>query len=199
MTWSGNKVEVLEPAARPEMALSRAAMQELANPQLPRILPPQRTPIVDMPVFPASPPRDYTRPAYADRFQCIAAKCEDNCCKGWGVTIDQATYEKYRQTTGLKQHLGTLVVLNTNKPTPADYARIPLTAQSQCGFLDGEKMCGIQKEYGHGMLSETCATYPRAISMNAGQVEKALNLSCPESARVTLLDADLLGAGPWQE
>jgi lysine-N-methylase len=202
MTWIGNETEGLEPAARPEMALSRAGAQALANPRLPNILPPQHAPIGDVgdvPVYPATPPRDYTRPAYADRFQCIGSKCEDNCCKGWGVPIDQATYEKYRHTPGLRQHLGTLVVLNTDKPTPADYARIPLTAQAECGFLDGEKMCGIQKEHGHEMLSVTCATYPRAIATHAGQVEKALNLSCPEAARVTLLDADLLGEGPWQD
>jgi lysine-N-methylase len=43
------------------------------------------------------------------------------------------------------------------------------------------------------MLSATCATYPRAVSTQAGQVERALNLSCPEAARVTLLDPNLLG------
>jgi hypothetical protein len=153
---------------------------------------------MDPPFFPATSPQDYARPHYAERFACIGAQCEDNCCKGWNVPIDQATYEKYRSAPGLRQHLGTLVVLNTDQPTPADYARIPLTAQSECGFLDGEKMCGIQKEHGPGMLSSTCATYPRAVAMNVGRVEKALNLSCPEAARLTLLDADLLGDGPWK-
>ena len=114
------------------------------------------------------------------------------------MPIDQATYEKYRATPGLRQHLGTLVVLNTDQPTPADYARIPLTAQSECGFLDGEKLCGIHKQHGHEMLSSTCATYPRAVATIAGRVEKALNLSCPEAARVTLLNPDLLGDGPWK-
>jgi len=169
----------------------------LMSPRLPANLPARRTPAGEPPVWPETPPGDYVRPAYSERFRCIASNCEDNCCKGWSVPIDQATYEKYRYTPGLKQHVGTLVVLNTNAPTPANYARIPLTAQAECGFLDGEKLCGIQKEHGHDMLSETCATYPRAISMNAGQVEKALNLSCPEAARVTLLDANLLGDGPW--
>jgi lysine-N-methylase len=113
------------------------------------------------------------------------------------VPIDQATYEKYRQTPGLKPHLGTLVVLNTDHSAPSDYARIPLTAQQDCGFLDDENMCGIQKAHGPEMLSATCKTYPRALANNAGQVEMSLNLSCPEAARMTLLNADLLGDGPW--
>jgi len=48
-------------------------------------------------------------------------------------------------------------------------------------------------------LSVTCATYPRAISTNAREVETALNLSCPEAARVALLDTNLLGEGFWRE
>lgn len=180
-----------------EMALALAGAPRLAEMPVPA-LPPQRFPAMDPPFLPATSPQDYVRPHYAERFACIGALCEDNCCKGWSVPIDQATYEKYRSAPGLKQHLGMLVVLNTDQPTPADYARIPLTAQSECGFLDGEKMCGIQKEHGHEMLSSTCATYPRAVATNVGRVEKALNLSCPEAARVTLLNANLLGDGPWK-
>jgi lysine-N-methylase len=48
------------------------------------------------------------------------------------------------------------------------------------------------------MLSVTCATYPRAVSTNGGQAEHALNLSCPEAARLTLLDPDLLRNGGWR-
>jgi lysine-N-methylase len=198
MAWSRTAELPQRGTTLGEIAAAMAGPPGFPEPQPPTVLPPRRLPVMDPPLWPASPPSDYARPGYAQRFECIGAKCEDNCCKGWGVPIDQATYEKYRQTPSLQQHLGTLVVLNTNQPTSADYARIPLTAQAECGFLDGEKMCRIQKEHGPGMLSATCATYPRAIATNAGQVEKALNLSCPEAARLTLLDTDLLGDGPWR-
>ncbi len=89
-------------------------------------------------------------------------------------------------------------MLNTSHPTPADYARIPLTTQSFCPFLDPEQLCGIQRALGPDMLPTTCATYPRALSTIAGEQEKALNLSCPEAARLTLLDPNLLGPGPWR-
>jgi lysine-N-methylase len=92
----------------------------------------------------------------------------------------------------MKPHLGTLIVLNTETSTPSDFARIPLSAQASCPFLDGESLCGIQKQLGAEMLSVTCATYPRAVSKRGSETENALNLSCPEAARLTLLDPNLL-------
>jgi lysine-N-methylase len=109
------------------------------------------------------------------------------------VPIDQATYAKYEASEALKPHLGTLVVLTTGQQTAKDYARIALNEQSMCPFLDGESLCAIHRELGPEMLSSTCATYPLAVSTNAGQLEQALNLSCPEAARVTLFDPALMG------
>jgi lysine-N-methylase len=137
--------------------------------------------------------REFLRPDYAGRFRCTASACEDTCCQGWGVPIDQATYEKYRSSPEMRPFVGTLVVLNTNAPTTRDYARIASTPTGACGFLDADRMCGIQKRMGEAMLSTTCAVYPRAVSTRGGVVEKALNLSCPEAARLVLLDGDLLG------
>ena len=145
------------------------------------------------------PERGYTRPRYVQNFRCISSECEDTCCQGWGVPIDRATYEKYEAVETLKPHVGTLIVLNSKQPTNAHFATIPLKANATCSFLDADKLCGIQKQLGAAMLSVTCATYPRAISTVAGEVEAALNLSCPEAARVTLLDADLLTTSPSAE
>jgi len=148
---------------------------------------------------PPQPEPEYTRPRYARNFRCISSACEDTCCQGWGVPIDRATYKKYAAAETLKPHIGTLIVLNFKQPTDAHFATIPLTANATCSFLDADKLCGIQKQLGAEMLSVTCATYPRAISTIAGEVEEGLNLSCPEAARVTLLDAKLLPASPRRE
>lgn len=154
-------------------------------------LPPGIAPVAPL-RLPRAVPRDYTRPTYAASFRCISSACEDTCCQGWSVPIDRATYEKYRSIDTLKSHLGSLIVLNTANPTPADHARIPLTATSTCPFLDPQHLCGIQKQLGPEALSVTCATYPRAISTVAAEREEALNLSCPEAARLTLLDPKLI-------
>ena len=174
-------------------AASVPVLPSILPPGLPPILPERRTPPVKLPGRSTPrPPREYPRPSYSERFHCITSECEDTCCKDWAVPIDQATYEKYQSVEGLKPHLGTLIVLNTKRQTRSDYARIPLTPQSKCAFLDGEQMCGIQKQLGAEMLSVTCTTYPRAVLTAAGQRESALNLSCPEAARVVLLEPHLL-------
>lgn len=170
-----------------------------AIPGLPASVPPVRLPVPDLPApgWP-QPQREYTRPHYSERFRCISSACEDTCCQGWGVPIDQGTFEKYRSHELLKPHIGTLIQLNANGPTTSDYARMPLTVNGTCGFLDPQKLCEIHKTLGPGMLSVTCSTYPRAVSTHAEVVEKALNLSCPEAARLTLLMPDLLGDGLGQ-
>ena len=174
--------------------------QPLSGATEPRLPPdPRRLPPPDLPGRPLQgPTRDYIRPTYADAFRCIASACEDTCCSGWGVPVDQGTYEKYRSSESMKPHLGTLVVLNTSSSTTADYARIPLTTQASCPFLDTERLCGIQKTLGAAMIPNTCASYPRAISTQAGEPEEALNLSCPEAARLTLLNPNLLSRPPWR-
>jgi len=164
--------------------------------ELPAVVPPRRLPPPGLPGQPVSQPRrEYLRPEYAERFRCISSACEDSCCQGWSVPIDHGTYEKYRSNEVMRPHVGRLIVLNTNRPSNSDYARMPLTTNGTCGFLDSEQLCGVQKLLGEEMLSVTCATYPRSVSAHSGQTEKVLNLSCPEAARLTLLDENLLGIG----
>jgi lysine-N-methylase len=135
----------------------------------------------------------YLRPEYVDQFQCIGSACEDTCCEGWSVPIDQATYQKYVEIEAMKPHLGTVIVLNSEGAKPSDFARIRTTAKA-CFFLDEERLCTIQKQLGPSLLSSTCATYPRSLTNSSGVEERSLTLSCPEAARVTLLHGNLLGS-----
>ena len=38
---------------------------------------------------------------YMQRFGCIGAECEDNCCHGWTVEIDPLTHERMKKLTQL--------------------------------------------------------------------------------------------------
>jgi lysine-N-methylase len=143
----------------------------------------------------ASPPprRAYLRPQYVEQFRCIGSACEDTCCQGWSVPIDQATYEKYATIETMKPHLGTIIVRNPEGAKRSDFARINTTSTYPCFFLDEERLCTIQKQLGPSLLSTTCANYPRSIATNSGMEERSLSLSCPEAARLTLLHGNLLG------
>lgn len=39
-------------------------------------------------------------PSYYDDFRCIADRCEDTCCAGWEIDIDDDTYDKYMSVGG---------------------------------------------------------------------------------------------------
>ena len=39
-------------------------------------------------------------PDYYEKFACIAGACEDTCCAGWEIDLDEETYEAYQKVTG---------------------------------------------------------------------------------------------------
>jgi lysine-N-methylase len=61
------------------------------------------------------------------------------------------------------------------------------TSTGACCFHDNG-LCSIQAELGESYLSPTCATYPRNINEVNGQQEASAVLSCPEVARLAILN-----------
>ena len=80
-----------------------------------------------------------------------------------------------------------LVVINTEHASNDNYARIRLPSGPACPFL-AEGWCSIQKKLGEEYLSIMCSTYPRFMNVVDDVLERSLDLSCPEAARVMLLD-----------
>jgi len=134
---------------------------------------------------------DHIRPQYAKRFRCIGGECEDNCCHGWEVTVDKATYKKYQAIPALRKILAQSFAL-TNNPDDNKYAVIKHTASTNCPMLLEDGLCRIHKEFGADYLPTTCATYPRCSRRVDGLLEQPLQLSCPEAARLVLLEPQLL-------
>ncbi|MDP4143300.1 MAG: flagellin lysine-N-methylase [Bacillota bacterium] len=129
-------------------------------------------------------------PQYMKQFQCIGIKCKDNCCYGWKIGIDENTYKKYKKTTKatIKQLINKNVTRNRSNPSMENYAKIKLQENGCCPFLKEDKLCSIHKELGEEFLSKTCMTYPRITNVINEVHEKSLLLSCPEAARLILLN-----------
>ncbi|SHH27451.1 lysine-N-methylase [Thermosyntropha lipolytica DSM 11003] len=51
-------------------------------------------------------------------------------------------------------------------------------------------LCKIQRNLGEEYLSDTCALYPRHLVKIDGRHERSLTMSCPEAARLALLNPD---------
>lgn len=133
-------------------------------------------------------------PQYLNKFSCIGDKCEDNCCYGWNIAIDKNVYEKYRKTSDneLKPILDKNVKRNRSNPSNESYAKIKLDCNGQCPFLNENKLCEIHKNLGAEYLSKVCSTYPRVTNLVDQKHEKSATLSCPEAARLILLNPQLM-------
>ncbi|MCS6104158.1 hypothetical protein DWV12_07005 [Clostridium botulinum] len=134
------------------------------------------------------------QPQYVKKFKCIGSQCEDSCCMGWMIGIDRKTYKKYRElkNSELIDKIKKYVSRNRSGfQGEHNYAKIKLENNS-CPFLDENKLCSIQLEKGYTYLSSVCNTYPRVFNRVNGQLEKSLNISCPEAARLILLNEKIM-------
>lgn len=126
---------------------------------------------------------------YMHDFHCIGSSCEDSCCVGWRVDIDKKTYLKYRnlREASLKPLIKTYIKRTKDAQSDYKYARIDMVKDS-CPFLDEKRLCNIQKTVGESYLSLTCRTYPRVMNRTDHVFEYSAVLSCPEIARLALLN-----------
>jgi len=131
-------------------------------------------------------------PGYLEQFKCIGTDCPDTCCAGWQVDIDKATFKKLRNldkgelATKVRKHIAVLPVTSGKS-----YARVKLDDKLHCPMLTETMLCSIQQEVGADHLSMVCRDYPRqytAVGTNATQL--LASLSCPEAARLCLLDTE---------
>jgi lysine-N-methylase len=137
-------------------------------------------------------------PEYSKSFRCIGPACEDICCEGWNVTIDQATYEKYQTIPAgpLRVLIDANIVRTPENAAglpPAAFALVRLQPPLRvCPFLSAERLCQIQVEHGESYLSKICSTFPRIQHTIDKQLNTSLSLACPEAARLVLLNPGLL-------
>lgn len=139
-------------------------------------------------------PKIMLMPGYMRRFECLGNGCEDTCCVGWRVDIDEETYKKYRRLRHpeLSPLLERSVGRNRSNPSPGNYAKIRLKTDGTCPFLTEERLCRIQLSLGEEYLSDTCYTYPRIYNEVNGVIEKSATLSCPVAAKLALLNPEIM-------
>jgi lysine-N-methylase len=133
------------------------------------------------------------QPEYFDHFRCIGAECEDTCCAGWGIAVDQGTYEKYQRLPAQRiaaRPLSSLVEINPARSSTGDYARVRLE-EARCPALH-QDLCTIQQTLGESYIPNLCSKYPRVLNRIGGTMERSLHLSCPEAARLVLDDPEAM-------
>ena len=120
-------------------------------------------------------------PDYFKKFKCIASECEDTCCAGWEIVIDDETYSYYNSVKGkFGERLKNEIILDE------DEENIFVLKGNRCSFLNKDNMCDIYRELGEEYLCYTCKEYPRFTEEFGSLREIGLSLSCPEAARIIL-------------
>lgn len=119
-------------------------------------------------------------PDYFDDFKCIASECEDTCCAGWGIVIDDESYNHYMNVKGeFGERLRSKIVTEGSE-------NIFVLKGDDCPFLTENKMCDIYNNLGEDSLCYTCRQYPRVTEEFGSLREVCLSLSCPEACRIIL-------------
>lgn len=125
--------------------------------------------------------------AFLSDFHCLGDRCEDTCCKGWGMQLSEQTVARYQRdapelldaiTSGEAQHI-------MKRDATTDY----------CVKFDAG-WCGIHAKYGTDFLGDACHFFPRVTRGLNDEATMTASLSCPEVVRLAVMHA----AGfEWQE
>ncbi len=125
--------------------------------------------------------------AFLPKFQCLADKCEDTCCKGWNMQLDDPTFETYQ----------------THAPELLDaveaYDDIHIMRRDEktdfCVKFDNG-LCGIHASKGSDFLGDACHFFPRSTRKIGDMLTMTAVPSCPEVVRLALLQE---GGLTWEE
>jgi lysine-N-methylase len=139
---------------------------------------------------------------YLTRFSCIGGECEDDCCHGWRVDIDEATYKKVKAAMLLSSDEARRPLKAAIRVVPAANKRerrryqVRMGDEGRCPLQRPDGLCHVQAHFGEGMLSDVCATYPRRLIRVGKRLELTAMASCPEVSRQLLLHDDAVDEVP---
>lgn len=125
------------------------------------------------------------RPAFYDRFACIASDCRHSCCRGWEIDVDDDTCAFYEQLEG---PLGDELRDALHEEDGVWSFR--LTAEENCPFLQRDGLCRLICALGEDALCDICALHPRFFE-DVGETELSGVGLCCEAAASLLLEAPL--------
>lgn len=142
-------------------------------------------------------------PRYLARFACIGSACEETCCGGWRVFVDEKHYKKLKSAMDgsraeRERFKRAHQRIRGEEQSASRYALLVLDDRQRCTLLDADRLCSVQTRYGAAVLSDTCAFYPRTIQEYEQRQEMTATLSCPEIARQALLFDDAMDLVPAQ-
>ena len=130
-------------------------------------------------------------PEYYENFSCIAGECEDTCCAGWEIDIDDASYEYYMQIPG---KFGERLKNSIKEYQPDDDGRYEmhgfiLKEGKRCPFLNSDNLCDMILQLGEDAICDVCTNTPRNFLEYGNAREISISPSCAEAGRLIFSDS----------
>lgn len=120
-------------------------------------------------------------PSYYNEFKCIDKDCEDTCCAGWEVDVDEDKYQYYKTVDGdIGKRLKDVMIPKEE----GDGCFFRLKENKRCPFLNDENLCDLYIELGEASLCDTCTYFPRFINDYGATREIGLAPSCFTAAQI---------------
>lgn len=120
-------------------------------------------------------------PYYFDKFRCIGTDCEDNCCIGWEVDIDDDSLALYNSVTGdFGERLHSAMSSDNSF----------MLKNNRCPFLNDKNLCDIFINLGEESLCTVCTEYPRYTEFFGELTEVGIGLSCETAAELILKNSE---------
>ncbi|HBC8589284.1 MULTISPECIES: flagellin lysine-N-methylase [unclassified Citrobacter] len=132
-----------------------------------------------------------TQPKLVADFSCVGGECREHCCQGWTIVFDKSSVNRYVNSRDSSIRRIAKTGIKITKKHYQHWGEVIFQTESKgCPFMDAERLCSIHSTMGAQALSPTCSTFPRTSRIYKNEVEKSLNLSCPEVTRLLLSDKD---------
>ena len=132
--------------------------------------------------------------SFLDKFHCSKGVCPKTCCKSWQILVDAKTMEQIDQEPADRRKALLRNIKGQKAGSPQIRKRL-----GTCPYHTKEGLCGLQKEGRTDLMPRVCREYPRRTISYGAFAEIALELACPEAARLFLEEKEVLAMLPWKK
>jgi lysine-N-methylase len=112
-----------------------------------------------------------------DKFKCTADQCDFTCCRGWDISVDPDTYDRWTSDKEQTVHFNNNV--RSKKHGKKLQYSLKMDPEKGCPFFNKDGLCGIVLEYGENYQPKTCRIFPRQDNVIEGIKESSLTCACP--------------------
>lgn len=113
-----------------------------------------------------------------DAFVCVAGQCQFTCCKGWEISVDSQTYDRWKNN--FKPSDGVKNTISIKKTSGSKHYKINMGQDKCCPYFNAEGLCRVVIDYGEEYLPKICGQFPRIMNHFGSKIEYSLSCACPE-------------------